>query len=271
MWDEICKVYLQNRLFVLRMEVPTYSNFSIKDYRIDLLPKQNASFIFPTAIRDRCVEKEHIVKFAGERMPTKLFRENLKSILRLFETTLRNHHPTRPKEQSVTSYEARAILQHYEVMPTTMLDLSSNWRVSCCFSRNGGNESFFYVFGIPDFDKPITIDIQSGMAIVDLARVCPPNALRPHFQNGFAITPYPEPNLVHHPFLELNGRPPLEWDLSKRLVAKFRLTKKFWESEYAPTNSLKFFFPDEIDPIFEFANSMRGLVGLEPARPFESS
>jgi len=239
-----------------------------KDYQIELTHKQTATFLYPSALREACLKKTNVVTVDGQELSLKKYAELLDATVRVFLSTLSSHHPVRPKDQQVTSFEAHGIAQHYKVIPTTMLDVSSDWRVSCCFSQNDGEDSYLYVLGLPDFDEPISIKVHENIAIVDLARVCPPTALRPHFQNGFLISPFPDPEFRFALTHQLTGYPSREWDFTKRLLAKFRLTEEFWRCEMAPKDPIKFYFPDTVDPMFRLANDLRGALGLHAAKPF---
>lgn len=243
-----------------------------KDYQIKWAGGQSSTFLYPSALREQCLRREDVAFVNGEEFSGDLFRNLSNAVIRILEATLHTHHPNRSKEKAVTTYEALGIAQHYEMMPTTMLDVTSDWRTACCFSRNDDHESYLYVLSLPDFDEPISIKIDENVVIVDLARVCPPNALRPHFQNGFAISTFPDTGLDDHKLKSKIGNPPRNWDFSTRLLAKFRLSAEFWNDEYAPKESLNLFFPDTIDPIFKFTNGIRGpILGMKPAQPYEAS
>lgn len=127
-----------------------------------------------------------------------------------------------------------SILQHYEVCPTPLLDVSHSLRVAASFATDGADdEAFLFVLGIPNLTGAITASIEAGLQIVRLASVCPSRAERPHIQEGYVLGEYPEigsPEQKKH-----YGT--YETDFGRRLIAKFRfIPTPFWKKslEFQP-------------------------------------
>jgi hypothetical protein len=120
-----------------------------------------------------------------------------------------------------------SILQHYEVHPTPLLDVTQSLRIAASFASIGNEteEAFLYVLGVPNISGAISASAEAGLQIVRLSSVCPPSAIRPHVQEGYLVGEYPE--IGSYDQKQLYGLP--EIDFGKRLVAKFRFNpQKFW-------------------------------------------
>lgn len=117
-----------------------------------------------------------------------------------------------------------AILQHYEVCPTPLLDVTHSLRVAASFALNGGDtDGFLYVFGFPHPNGSITYSVDHELINIRLLSICPPDAQRPYFQEGFLVGTFPPKRLRKHPNL----------DIGVRLIAKYRLNARlFWDSHF---------------------------------------
>lgn len=80
-----------------------------------------------------------------------------------------------------------SILQHYEVVPTPLLDLTQSLRVACSFAqlRSTDPTCYVYVLGLPYLTNRISINSEHDIVNVRLLSICPPSALRPYFQEGY--------------------------------------------------------------------------------------
>jgi hypothetical protein len=150
-----------------------------------------------------------------------------------------------------------AIIQHYEICSTPLLDVTHSLRVACSFSkRNKDNgDTFLYVLGVPYLSGCITTAGDQGIQVLRLLSVCPPVALRPHFQEAYLVGEYPE--LSFEAKDKYNKE---EWDLGRRLICKFVLpeTKKFWSNNYKAV-------PDEMllpkeDPLNKLAQEVKEAI-----------
>ena len=121
-----------------------------------------------------------------------------------------------------------SILQHYEVCPTPLLDVTHSLRIAASFAALGDVEdAHVMVIGVPHLSGAVTASADAGLQIIRLSSVCPPSAVRPHIQEGYLLGEYPEmaradqkQNYKHY-----------EIDFGRRLVAKFRFRpREFWRA-----------------------------------------
>lgn len=139
-----------------------------------------------------------------------------------------------------------ALLQHYEVCKTPLLDITHSLRVACSFASQGKQrESYLYVIGLPQVSGSITTSSEHEAQVIRLLSICPPSALRPHYQEGYLVGEFPTISYRQKLLLEYD-----ELDLANRLVCKFRLGNwdSFWQEGFSkiPREAL---FPDDRDPM----------------------
>src|SRR5258706_8270901 len=120
-----------------------------------------------------------------------------------------------------------AILQHYEICDTPLLDVTQSLRIAASFaSLSGERDAYVFVLGIPNVSGAITASAEAGLQTVRLASVCPPSAVRPHIQEGYLIGEYPEFASAEQKLLYSHA----EMDFGRRLIAKFRFEpESFWQ------------------------------------------
>ncbi len=126
-----------------------------------------------------------------------------------------------------------SILQHYEVCDTPLLDLTQSIRVACSFALSKGSESgIVYVLGLPYTTNRISINSEYDLVNVRLINICPPQALRPYFQEGY---------LVGTDDVTIDYDDRTEFDFKRRLIAKFRIPNSpaFWDGQTSLENYLK--------------------------------
>lgn len=144
-----------------------------------------------------------------------------------------------------------SILQHYEVCDTPLLDLTQSIRVACSFALADGNDSgFIFVFGLPYISNRISINSEQDIVNIRLINICPPQALRPYFQEG---------NLVGTADVLSDYDERSELDFKRRLVAKFKIVgaKEFWGEQQSLE---KYLMPmdDQIEKLCdEIKNTLR--------------
>ena len=118
-----------------------------------------------------------------------------------------------------------SILQHYGVCNTPLLDFTHSLRVACSFAQQDKTREivFVYVFGLPYITNRISINSEHDIINIRLLSICPPDALRPFFQEGYLAGTSDVTN---------DYESKSELDFNRRLVAKFAIpnTKKFWGS-----------------------------------------
>lgn len=118
-----------------------------------------------------------------------------------------------------------AILQHYEICDTPLLDVTSSLRVACSFALNNDKEKgVVYAFGFPHTNGSISYYTDEELVNLRLLSICPPIAMRPHFQEGYLVGTFPT--------TEISKRT-IQYDLSRRLIAKFEINRnRFWNSSF---------------------------------------
>jgi hypothetical protein len=152
-----------------------------------------------------------------------------------------------------------SILQHYEICFTPLLDVTHSLRVAASFASGKKVEyAYLYVLGVPNISGSITANIESGLQIVRLSSACPPNAVRPHIQEGYLLGEYPDmPDLnqkLHYQSYEI--------DFGRRLITKFKFKPStFWDKENFPQIKHNALYPDDHDPLFEMAQKIKTKLG----------
>lgn len=135
-----------------------------------------------------------------------------------------------------------AILQHYEVLDTPVLDVTHSLRAACSFAlglNNTQDSGIVHVLGLPYAHGAISFYPDEQLLILRLLGICPPGALRPYYQEGYLIGTFPGRQENY------DGS---NLDFARRLIAKFRIPKSgFWSEEF-PILSSAALYP-ESDPI----------------------
>ena len=143
-----------------------------------------------------------------------------------------------------------AILQHYEVCSTPLLDVTSSLRVACSFAYWSLKpiQPMVYVLGLPQISGSVTASSETGIQIIRLLSICPPTALRPNYQEGYLIGEYPTITLEAKAEYQR-----AELDFARRLICKFRLPpqNKFWSKDFQPIPRAAL-YPNERDMLYPF-------------------
>lgn len=140
---------------------------------------------------------------------------------------------------------AWSLLQHYEICDTPLLDITHSLHVACSFAfdRNTGKTGIIYLLGMPWQTDAIGYNTYEELVNIRLLSVCPPQAQRPFFQEGYLTGPFPNFQLDNTRRIE-------QFDFGRRLVAKFEIPIKndFWgdgfnrippEKLYQPVDDIK--------------------------------
>jgi len=134
--------------------------------------------------------------------------------------------------------EARwAIIQHYELWPTPLIDITSSLRIAAAFAlmkypweEDNPDHGFLYVVGLPQMTNSVSCDVDQHVVVARLASICPGVALRAHYQEGFLIGRFPLYDMDESN--DLNSKPSRS-DLANRLIAKIQLNRQcFWNSDF---------------------------------------
>lgn len=148
-----------------------------------------------------------------------------------------------------------AVVQHYELWPTPLLDLTSSLRAAASFamgleagSAEAPRAGFLYVVGMPHPTGSISYDLDEQLVLARLQSACPPVAKRPHYQDGFLVGRFP----MSDPAGSLAKMSSLakRSSLVNRLVAKFKLVDggAFWGDD--PVMGDRALLPQD-DPLLE--------------------
>ena len=127
------------------------------------------------------------------------------------------------KEIRRKKYVQWSILQHYEVCATPLLDFTHSLRVACSFAQlnNSTGSAYIFVFGLPYITNRISINSEHDLVNVRLLSICPPDALRPYYQDGY---------VAGTEDITKDYDSKSELDFRNRLIAKFRIPSaaRFW-------------------------------------------
>lgn len=212
----------------------------------DYTNKAGASTLYPSIYRgDRLPREELEARFdlllsASRRLSDALQKEKLEGYL----------------DVKRRKYIQWSILQHYEVCQTPLLDLTHSLRVACSFAFLSENKSdpYLYVFGLPYLTNRISINSEHDIVNIRLLSICPPDALRPYYQEGY---------LTGTDDITTDYDSKDELDFNNRLIAKFRLSrnKSFWGMGFksVPESIL---YPKK-DRFKEICSSIQTEVGTE--------
>lgn len=120
---------------------------------------------------------------------------------------------------------AWSVLQHYEVCPTPLLDVTHSLRVAASFALppEQAGDGIVYVFALPHPTGTLTYSAEEELLMVRLLGICPPDAKRPYFQDGYLVGSFPVLRQRRGPHL----------DVARRLVGKFQLKgRSFWNDDF---------------------------------------
>lgn len=212
--------------------------------------------------------KASIFRLNGNKVPTKAVLEKRFATLRMAEDDLVEKYVAakllgadRLKRQRILRW---AILQHYGVCDTPLMDVTHSLRIASSFAASGNEteQAFVFAFGVPNLSGAVTASSEAGIQIIRLSSACPPDAVRPHIQEGYQLGEYPEiSDFGQHSHYSYH-----EMDFGRRLVAKFRFNPKaFWSANYRPVPD-EALFPTQLrDPLRLIAESIRQKIEQEVA------
>lgn len=223
--EKVAELAFSNPEFVLLFRGQT------SDY-----PERKQSTLLPTMFRlDR--RHDRIEAYPLGRRYQKL-QEKEKRLIRTFP---RDYQQRLSRNQLLRW----AILQHYEICSTPLLDVTHSLHVASSFSfpkaDDGRNESYLYVLGLPQISGSVTVVSDQALQIVRLSSVCPPITLRPYFQEGYLICTFPILDTINDKMQYKRS----EVDCGNRLIAKFRLKRDgFWGDGFSPLSD-EALYPNE--------------------------
>lgn len=149
---------------------------------------------------------------------------------------------------------AWSVLQHYEVCRTPLTDVTHSARVASSFAlpeNQRSSSGYFYVLALPNSNEGFGYSVDNELVTLRLLNVCPPEAKRPFFQEGYLVGSFP--------YHVRRKRP--EYDVAVRLVAKYKLLGgNFWCGDFPsiPPNSLS----PRIDKVKSICEKIRQEIGI---------
>ena len=153
-----------------------------------------------------------------------------------------------------------AILQHYEICGTPLLDVTHSLRIAASFATQltttqSGSESYLMVLAIPQLSGAVTVSADAELQALRLSSICPPEAERPHLQEGYLLGEYPD---LADPD-QKSYVPHFEVDFGRRLLAKFRIhPNSFWKgSDAFPAIAMEALLPSNDDPVEKVLATLR--------------
>lgn len=153
-----------------------------------------------------------------------------------------------------------ALLQHYQVCDTPLLDVTQSLRIAASFAcQPPKEEAFVFVLGVTNISGAVTASNEAGLEVIRLSSVCPPEAIRPHIQEGYLLSEFPE---LSNP-TQKSHYENYELDFGKRLVAKFRFNPRaFWKANDAfPMVPHKALYPiSPHDPVLQCLTEIKEIV-----------
>lgn len=158
-----------------------------------------------------------------------------------------------------------AILQHYGVCATPLLDVTQSLRIAASFAsdKNETEQGFLFIFGVPNLGGAVTASSEAGLQIIRLSSACPPDAVRPHIQEGYLLGEYPEiTDMQQKAQYKL-----YEMDFGRRLIAKFRFDpSELWKSEnYQPASNEALYPADHRDQLLEITKEVKRSITKDSA------
>lgn len=185
----------------------------------DFQSKAGGSTIYPAIYRgDNVAKRELEYRF-----------EQLDSAARALAARLTKEKIEGHRDVARRKYIQWSILQHYEVVATPLLDVTHSLRVACSFAQYGSSDPtcYVYVIGLPFTANRISLNSEEDIVNIRLLSICPPDALRPYFQEGY---------MVGTPDVTFDFDSKTELDFRNRLIAKFaipRAQSHFWRGGFA--------------------------------------
>lgn len=156
-----------------------------------------------------------------------------------------------------------ALLQHYGVCGTPLLDVTRNLQVACTFARaqSISGVGYIYILGLPYLRESIMTDSAEGLSILSLTGVTPPSARRPLNQDGYLLSSSDWWRYTLDPGSPDSWNKSNRPDFSSRLIAAFAITTddSFYENSGLSDLDNGWLFPRED----EFAAFLKA-IGLTP-------
>ncbi len=202
---------------------------------LDFLNRAGGSMLYPTILRlpvgkSRLTRSRIVQRFEHLKRVVRHLRQRV--TVSRWQTPLSAH----------TEYWW-SLIQHYELARTPLLDLTQSLRVACTFALShrdawgAANSGFVFVLGLPNAPACLAPMVDEEMVVVRLQSVCPPDALRPHLQDGYLVGRWP-----------LSGEKLKGDNAAYRMIGKYRLDNsagKFWSDGFEAIPYSAIYPPDD--------------------------
>ena len=201
----------------------------------DFLDHKHKSTLLPSIYRFKADEAKRDIKSRFEVLNSSV--ESLKASFKSHKFKLAGAHIINKFPEI-----SWALLQHYEVCGTPLLDLTHSLHVASSFAHHLGDDTgVVYVLALPWMNDAIGYNSFAEIVNLRLMSICPPQAQRPFFQQGYLVGQFPNYKL------DDPKRSP-QFDLSRRVIAKFCFDKKpdFWGSGFMNIPEDKLYPGDDI-------------------------
>lgn len=225
---EFCQTYTQLRQKIAQLACGNPDSLLFfrgqkEDYS-DPTYKNIGSSFFPSIYRGNCPTYELEKRWAKLKKACDLLKDKLDQKIKSLDGK------STQKDELRQVIQRRllqwAIIQHYEITDTPLLDVSQSLRVACSFATMGSQEpyAYIYAFAIPYFTGRISVNSEHMLTNIRLLSIAPSLSLRPHFQEGF---------LLGEEDLEEKDQKSQNYDFRRRLVGKFKIpnSDQFWQDD----------------------------------------
>lgn len=168
--------------------------------------------------------------YRGIKVPKKevaLRFDLLKSAASMLSTAFEEEHIQGFRDVKRRKLIQWSILQHYEVCSTPLIDVTQSLRVACSFAflNANGEDPIVTAFGLPYITNRISTNSEHDIVNIRLLSICPPQALRPYFQDGY---------LAGTDDVTTNYDQKTELDFKNRVFGIFKLKNHqgFWRDDF---------------------------------------
>lgn len=233
---DIAQLQYHNRQFTLFFRGQTKDHLTV----------DNKSTILAGIFRKKTSEPKLLLKQRFEELA-----DHVKELRKAFNAKTRKFAGT----HLLNKYEevSWAILQHYQVCPTPVVDITHSLHVACSFAFEGntiGKTGVVYVLGLPGPMDAISYNTYEELVNIRLLSICPPQAQRPFFQEGYLLGNFPNYRLDDPTRVK-------QFDPARRIIAKFEIpiANGFWGKDFRrlPTSKI---YP-EIDAVKDICESLK--------------
>ena len=216
--DEVANVTISNKNYEMfyRGQTHDYKNNQAAYFK----DRKAKSTIYPSICRPEKKDNGSLKYSIKKSLIVKRY-EDLNNMIDL----VRGNHGSYFKEHYYS------LFQHYDILPTPLIDITQSLRVAATFALRKSTTGYLYVFGLPYPNQSISFFIDLEIVLIKLQNVVQVNAIRPRYQEGFLVGKYPIMPT------KTNGD-----DLANRMVAKFLVDNThgdFWDTYFQP-------IPDEV-------------------------